>query len=191
MAASTASPELFIIGSIDSGTGFPNRNSYYVSFEVVVGNQWNLISGMSAGNSHIMESRYDGVCWNTPLDMQFGFQSIQGWPKISLRVWSVDGYGRKDLEGYGVAFVPMPTKQDEVTVEISTWKPSYYHRNFFQRFLAQTRQAIMGGNPVLRDDTLVHTNDNRMKLYTTSGGVVTLKLTVISRNSEAAGIKFD
>jgi B9 domain-containing protein 2 len=183
--------ELFVCGSIVGATGFPTNKSFYVSFETVVGNQWRAVSGTTAGNSHIMQSAHDGVSWGTPVDVHFAFQSVQGWPKISIRVWSIDGYGRKDLEGYGVAFVPMPTKLDEATITVSTWKPAYYSSSGFARAIAGIRQMVMGGNPVLRDDSLVHNNDSRFKLYTTSGGVVQIKLSVIVRNAEEAGIQFD
>lgn len=183
--------ELYVCGSIERGTGFSLRQSYYVSFEAVVGTQWRAVTGSTAGNSHVMEAAHDGVAWSTPVDMHFAFQSVQGWPKIAIRVWSVDGYGRKDMQGYGVAFVPLPTALEEVEIEIPTWKPTYYQTSGFSRMLSQVRQMVMGGNPVLRDDTLVHTNDNRHKIYTTSGGNVTLRLSVIVRNADAVGLKFE
>jgi B9 domain-containing protein 2 len=186
-----AEAELFICGSIEKGANFPENVSLYVAFECVVGNQWRAVTGTTAGNSHVMESTFDGVHWSTPVDMHFAFRSVQGWPKLSLRVWSIDGYGRKDLQGYGVGFVPMPTKLEEVEVDVATWKPTYYHGSVLPRIMSQLRQMVMGGNPVLRDDTLVHNNDSRFKLYTTSGGIVTLRLSVVCRNAEGAGLKFE
>ncbi len=183
--------ELFVCGSIERGVNFPLRQSYYVSFEAVVGNQWRAVTGSIAGNSHVMENSHDGVAWSTPIDMHFAFQSVQGWPKLSIRVWSVDGFGRKDMQGYGVAFVPMPTGLTEVEIDIPTWKPTFYKTSALARTWLQLRQMVMGGNPVLRDDTLVHTNDSRHKIYTTSGGIVTIRLSVISRNAEGVGLKFE
>ena len=183
--------ELFVCGSIVGATGFADNKSFYVSFETVVGNQWRAVSGTTAGTSHVMQATHEGVAWSTPIDVHYAFQSVQGWPKLSMRVWSVDGYGRKDLEGYGVGFVPMPTKLDEAEISVATWKPAFYSTSFVSRALTGLRQAVMGGNPVLRDDSLVHNNDSRYKLYTTSGGVVTVRLSVIVRNAEDAGIRFD
>ena len=189
--SSASEAELFVCGSIDSGKGFPGGKSYYVSFETVVGNQWRPVTGTTAGNSHVMKATFDGVAWSTPIDVQFAFQSVQGWPKLSLRVWSIDGHGRKNMEGYGVAFVPMPTKLEEVSIEVATWKPAFYSSSMLSNIGAALRDLLIGGNPVLRNDTLVHNNDNRYKLYTTSSGVVTIRLSVIVRNAEEAGIHFD
>ena len=133
---------------------------------------------------------------------------------MAIQVWSVDEYGRKDLAGYGTCFVPLPHGSrggnansnnatvttvcgfggggdgSEHIIEVPTWKPSYWHSNGAARFLQQVRQMVMGGNPVLRDDSLIHTNDMRYKLHTIAGGTVQLRLSVVSRRMAALGIKF-
>lgn len=183
--------ELFITGEISRGSNFPGY-SMYCSYEIIVGNQWKAISGTTSGNTHVMEWGLDGtVSWSTPIDAHFAFQSVQGWPKISLRVWSLDYYDRKDLVGYGVGFIPMPTKQSDVTVTVETWKPTFYKDSAASRIYNQMRQFFMGGNPVLSDDSLIHNNDGRKMIYTTSGGTVDVTLSVMTRNAEAVGLRFE
>jgi B9 domain-containing protein 2 len=180
--------ELHIVGEISGGHSF-NGQSFFCVYEIVTGVQWSHVEGRVQGSTHIMENSYDGISWNLPIDVHYCFQSIQGWPKISLQVWSLDGFGRKDLAGYGTCFVPMPSAEEQ-EIDIPTWKPSYWYPNGLVRLYQQVRQMVMGGNPVLRDDSLVHTNDARFKLHTVAGGNVTLKLTVISRRTAALGLRY-
>lgn len=183
--------ELHIIGELTGGINF-NGHQFFCTFEVVHGTQWSPLAGNMQGSTHIMRNAHDGVIWSFPLDIHLSTQAVQGWPKIALQVWSVDEYGRKDLAGYGTCFLPLPSRSGTVeqTIEVPTWKPSYWHSNGFVRLYQQIRQKVMGGNPVLRDDALIHSNDSRFKLHTISAGVVQLRLMVVSRRMAALGIKF-
>ena len=163
--------ELYVLGELEGATSFGGY-SLFCTYEFITGTQWSHIEGARTGTSHVMLNGRDGVVWSLPIDVHFAFQTVQGWPKIALQIWCVDNYGRKDLAGYGVAFVPLPTKDArELKIEVSTWKPTFWHSSGFVRGLLQFRQAIMGGNPVLRDETLIHSNDSRHKLYTVASGV--------------------
>lgn len=182
--------ELHVLGEIEGGTSFKGK-SFFCSYEIIVGSQWMLVEGTSTGSSHVMRHAPDGIIWSFPIDCHFTFTSAQGWPRIALHVWEVDAYGRKDLAGYGVGFVPMPNgDHSPQTVVVSTWKPTYWSSWLPVRMFQQLRQNVMGGNPVLRDDSLVHSNDARYKLYTISGGDVTLKLTVVTKNAAIVGLRF-
>lgn len=206
--------ELHVVGEITGGVNFKGY-SFFCTFEVIHGPMWAPVEGSMRGSTHIMLDAHDGVVWNFPVDIHLCTQSIQGWPKIAIQVWAVDAYGRKDLAGYGTCFVPLPqssrgnsggnTNNASVTtscgfggssdgsehiIEIPTWKPSYWHSNGAVRLYQQVRQIVMGGNPVLRDDSIIHTNDMRYKLHTVAGGTVQLRLSVVSRRMAALGIKF-
>ena len=158
---------------------------------MLAGSQWTLVEGSASGSTHIMQNSHDGIVWSMPLDCHFAFSSAQGWPRLALHIWEVDSYGRKDLAGYGVGFIPMPVADHSPQrLTVNTWKPTYWNPSFPVRMYLQLRQAVMGGNPVLRDDSLVHQNDQRFKLYTISSGDVTVKLTVVSRNAAHVGLKF-
>jgi B9 domain-containing protein 2 len=73
-------------------------------------------------------------------------------------------------------------------ITIETWKPTSAHGNFGKRVYSQIRQLFMGGNPVLRDDSLVYNNDQRYKLHTMSSGHVTVNLSVMMRNARSVGL---
>ena len=52
----------------------------------------------------------------------FYFSSgLQGWPKLSVEVWSQDWAGRHQLAGYG--FCHVPTSPGDHKIEIATWQP--------------------------------------------------------------------
>lgn len=235
IAASTSSAEaeLHIVGEVTGATNFKGH-SFIISYEIVTGTQWKHLEGTEKGTSHVMENTpfsNDGLlgsssgggggefAWSLPIDVHYRLSSVQGWPKISVQVWSVDEYGRKDLAGYGVAFLPMPGQSTSSNISssqtsyngtagttrsaagtasngrgglhkivIETWKPTYSHGNFATRIYQQVRQMVMGGNPVLRDDSLVYNNDQRYKLHTMSSGHVNLHVSVMMRNARAVGL---
>lgn len=225
-SSSNNEAELHIVGEITGASNF-SGHSFLISYEIVTGTQWKHIEGADKGTSHVMEnSQFNShgligsnggeFAWSLPLDVHYRLTSVQGWPKISVQVWSVDEYGRKDLAGYGVAFLPMPGAQggnnstfDSHTtfngtvggpknvggaargphkITIETWKPTYSTGGLAARAYQQIRQMVMGGNPVLRDDSLVYNNDQRYKLHTMTSGHVQLSMVVMMRNARAVGL---
>nr|CCC94653.1 conserved hypothetical protein [Trypanosoma congolense IL3000] len=180
--------ELHIIGDLTFGEGFDGKKCFCM-FEIVTGDCWDVVEGRTTGCTHIMESGADNsVSWCFPIDVHFTLNAVEGWPKISLQVWAVDRYGRKELAGYGVAFVPPPCdKEQEVRVE--TWRPCFWSPNPFVRLYTSLREAVIGGGPVLCDTAMIHTNDERFKLRTISSGTVYLQLSVLSRGIEKLGIR--
>lgn len=235
--APTNEAELHVVGEISGASNF-SGHSFLISYEIVAGTQWKHVEGAERGTSHVMEnSPFSTIgllgsssgggggefAWSLPIDVHYRLSSVQGWPKISVQVWSVDEYGRKDLAGYGVAFLPMPGQsvannicssqssyngtvghisssdngagnsttgrgggRHKITIE--TWKPTPSHGNFASRVYSQVRQMVMGGNPVLRDDSLVYNNDQRYKLHTMSSGHVHANVSVMMRNARAVGL---
>lgn len=180
--------ELHIIGEITYAEDFGD-GSFFCVYELSAGTAWAPIEGNTSGCTHIMESDDNVVPWSFPIDTHFGFSNIQGWPKVCVQVWKIDEYGRKDIAGYGMAYLPMPAMREQ-TVEILTWKPLYWSPSGLQRFYEKMRLLLMGGNPVLRDTALIHRNDDRFKLHTIGSGSVTLKLTLISRGMKKSGMVF-
>jgi B9 domain-containing protein 2 len=177
--------ELHIIGEICGGRGMGGGSMFCV-FEVVTGVQWAHIEGHDAGSTHVSYWNPHPV-WAHPIDLHYTMQSVQGWPKVSLQVWSVDEYGRKDLMGYGTCHVPLPSK-DTHTIEVAMWKPTYWHPSGWVRMWRQFRQGLLGGNPILRDDSLVHGSDSRFKLHSVNAGTVVVRLTVLTKNGAAVGL---
>lgn len=180
--------ELHVIGDIECGHDFGGGKVFCV-FELVTGNQWTVVEGRTSGCTHIMEHTVDGVQWNFPIDVHYSFDTVQGWPKLSIQVWRVDAYGRKAIAGYGVAFLPLPSAEEQ-TVEIVTWIPAVWYDSFIKRTIAALRLFVMGGNPVLRDTALIHGNEERFKLHTIGSGSVYVKLHILSRGMQSTGLKY-
>lgn len=188
----SSTAELHIIGEIDRGQDF-GSGSFFCVFEIIAGNAWTAIEGTTSVCTHIMDSIDNEIPWSFPIDTHFSFTSIQGWPKISIQVWKVDQYGRKDIAGYGTAYLPFPTLAKgplENQVEVLTWKPMYWNPNYFSRAIEALRILLMGGNPVLRDTALIHRNDERFKLHTIGSGTVTIRVSLMSRGMKKARMIF-
>eukprot|EP00760_Papus_ankaliazontas_P034154 PhM_4_TR7013/c0_g2_i1/m.23074/K16745/B9D2; B9 domain-containing protein 2 len=200
--------EVFIIGSLDHATGFGESN-LVISFEVTSGSLWERLSGTVAGQTSVAakSSRGKTHTFAHPLDIHFMTQCIQGWPKIVLRVWQIDSYGRKDFVGYGVAHIPLPSRllsaqhgghhshhahshgtATETHVEVPVWKPMQWHPSMFVRTVNYLRQLVMGGAPRLKDDSIVQQGEGRYRLYSAAGGTVHVKMNIMSKNFNALSI---
>lgn len=182
--------ELHVIGEVDVGKYF-GGHSYFCVFELLTGSQWTPIEGHTRGCTHIMGSGDGGIVpWAFPIDVHYTFSSLQGWPKISVQVWQIDGYGRKDLAGYGMTYLPIPSRGciEEQVIEVATWRPAYWNPSFFKRLYQVFRLSVMGGNPVLRDNSLICSNEERFKLHTIGSGTVTIKVNMFTRGMKQAGM---
>lgn len=182
--------ELHIIGEISSGLDF-GGGKFFCVFEILGGSGWSAVEGTTSGCTHIMSSspEDDEILWNFPIDTHFSFTNVQGWPKLSVQVWKLDGYGRKDIAGYGMAYLPMPIVGEQ-KVEILTWKPLYWSPHFFQRLVELVRNTLMGASPVLRDTALIHGNEERFKLHTIGSGKVVISLRLLCRGMSKAGLVY-
>lgn len=180
--------ELHVIGELLSGHDF-GGGSFFCAFEFITGTQWTAAEGHTAGATYIMREGGAGIAWNFPIDVHYSFNSVQGWPRLAIQVWKLDDYGRRDLAGYGTAFLPMPGKdgQQRQKLTISTWKPVPWNANPLVRLWQNLRLVIMGGNPVLRDNSLITDNEQRFKLHTITGGTVEVSVTVLGRGLQQAG----
>lgn len=182
--------ELHIIGDISSGLDF-GGGRFFCGFEIIGGSGWNAVEGTTSGCTHIMSSSSedDEIPWNFPIDAHFSFTNVQGWPKLSVQVWKLDEYGRKDIAGYGMAYLPMPASGEQ-KVEILTWKPLYWSPNFFSRLTEYLRNLLMGASPVLRDNALIHRNDERFKLHTIGAGKVIVSFRLLCRGMRKIGLVY-
>eukprot|EP01013_Petalomonas_cantuscygni_P002330 TRINITY_DN12370_c0_g1_i1.p1 TRINITY_DN12370_c0_g1~~TRINITY_DN12370_c0_g1_i1.p1 ORF type:complete len:185 (-),score=20.61 TRINITY_DN12370_c0_g1_i1:221-775(-) len=179
--------DIHIIGEIRGCRGFRTAN-LFCSWELVAGPHWLLVEGDDRGQTHVIDNE-DTTVWAHPIDVHFRTSSVQGWPRLVVHVWSLDGYGRRDICGYGSAFISFPSAGglagsgvQSSLLEIPTWQPSP------PSVLQQFRAWLLGGRPVLRDDTLVADPDDRHKLHAISRGVVAASVYVISRGSAALAV---
>ncbi|CAG9575041.1 conserved hypothetical protein [Leishmania major strain Friedlin] len=178
--------ELHIVGEIACGHDFGD-SSYFCSYEIITGTQWTAVEGRTSGSTHVMRSGSDGIPWNYPIDVHYSFNSVQGWPKIAIQVWQLDDYGCKDIGGYGTAYLPMPGGGEQELC-LSTWRPNLWSSSALVRLWQTLRLSVMGGYPVLRDNSLIADNEQRFKLHTVTSGTVKMSFTVMGRGMKQAGL---
>ena len=41
--------------------------------------------------------------WAHPIDVHYTLKGIDGWPRLQLEVWGVDGFGRNELGAHPLA----------------------------------------------------------------------------------------
>eukprot|EP00056_Hartaetosiga_gracilis_P006774 m.100719 g.100719 ORF g.100719 m.100719 type:complete len:111 (+) comp12554_c0_seq12:79-411(+) len=88
--------EVFFIGNVDGGEGF-SGSSLYCQWRIVAGNGWSVIAGSDEGQTQIDHPTGDDAVWAHPIDIHYKVQSIQGWPRMSVQVFTQDSYGRHQL----------------------------------------------------------------------------------------------
>lgn len=173
--------EVHLIGQIASARGFPD-NSLFCKFGIHMGNTWNVISGLTEGQTQVDHCEHeDAAYWSHPIDVHFGSKGLQGWPKIHLQVWHKDQFGRNELYGYG--FCHVPSTPGMHTVECPTWSPS-------GTFWEQISQNFLGGSVQLRHPDLVYSGADRYRLHTVARGTVSLQLGVIFRGFSEFGVEY-
>lgn len=104
-------PEVHILGEIGGGTGFGDGVSVCCKWSVEAGDHWEWLAGQRSGQTHTSEPE-DGsafVPWSHPLDVHYVAGSLHGWPRLHVQVFSLDAYGRLELQGYGFGAIPAAT----------------------------------------------------------------------------------
>ena len=115
-------PELHLTGTILTGQLF-GVGEAFCRFKVVAGEPFTVLDGESAGQTHTAAADpiSDIVTWSHPLELHYVCTSLSGWPRVAVAVWQVDSYGRNEIAGYGVAFVP-PAPGLHV-IDLACWRP--------------------------------------------------------------------
>eukprot|EP00759_Apiculatamorpha_spiralis_P023718 PhF_6_TR27314/c0_g1_i2/m.40121/K16745/B9D2; B9 domain-containing protein 2 len=184
--------EVFLLGSLEHAQGF-GQNDLFVSFEFLCGPLWEKVHGLTAAQTSVARKNKKGQhVWLHPIDLHYTTQCVQGWPKVVVRLWEIDTYGRKDFVGYGMTHVPLPAPNNNnnnggcrtTTTEcvVPIWKPMLWDPSALKRTWMYLRQLVMGGAPRLKDDSLVYQSDSRYKMYSGSGGSITFRINVLCKN---------
>ena len=114
-------PEIHFLGEIVGGSSSLCKDSDSISckFSFEYGKYWSHLQGFI---SHSEQTQYaycnaDGLAiWNHPLQLHLLATSIQGWPKIVVKLYKADSYGREQCIGYGFGYLPnRPGKQQKQT----------------------------------------------------------------------------
>ncbi|GBG28138.1 B9 domain-containing protein 2 [Hondaea fermentalgiana] len=168
----------------EGATDFEKTN-LFGKFSFVTGNEkWTQLDGTFAGQTQLSEAEAfqpDLVAWNHPLDMHFATTTLDGWPKFCIEVWHEDRYGRNELAGYGVTYVP--TSPGEHELECVIWKPQgSLSERIFNYFFDTTSH--------LDHTDVAYTTGDRFDLITESVGSVHLRIEVLQRGFRNRGVEF-
>jgi hypothetical protein len=99
-------PEVHFLGDIQYGLGFQGC-SVSCQWTVEWGDNWSFLEGSFDGQSQYSILDEGGVgIWNHPIDLHFASANMKGWPRIKVRIWELDKYGRTVLAAYGFSHLP-------------------------------------------------------------------------------------
>ncbi|CAN0392799.1 unnamed protein product, partial [Laminaria digitata] len=87
-----------IIGGIAGAVGFPGSR-LYAHYKILYNTEhWHVMQGADEGHTQVDETAGSGTAvWNHPIDVHLGTDSLAGWPRMLIEVWSVDGCDRSEL----------------------------------------------------------------------------------------------
>ena len=171
--------EVHILGNLSGARNF-KESSLCCKYEIIAGQGWNLLEGISSGQTHVDSPiEVNQFVWNQPIDLHYNTKSLAGWPKLAVKVFQQDMFGRNSLIAYGFAHIP--SKPGIHDVEINTWRPvGSASDELNSRFLGTAVHLI--------DETLVYEPVDRFRLMTKTMGIVNSKIMVVIRNFKKSGI---
>jgi len=175
---------VYVIGQVTGGSGFPSGNrGLSCKWQLTTGSSWTKIAGLESGETQVdFPSGGQPAVFSHPLDIHYSASQIQGWPKFQCTVYQQDAFGRNDVVGYGFCHIPTSAGQHEV--ECMTWRPVSTVGDEVQAF-------FVGGNPQLKDDSLVTSSIDRFKLRTKTMGTVSLTVSVLLKGFSKHGLIFE
>jgi B9 domain-containing protein 2 len=178
--------EVHLIGTILGASEF-SASSLCCRYDIIAGDSWTLLEGNSSGQTHVdSPSNESSVIWNQPIDLHFNTKSLSGWPKLAVKVFNQDLFGRNVLcnllfmkGAYG--FTHIPSSPGIHTVDIHTWRPvGTKAEEIWTKFLGTSVHLV--------DESLVYEPIDRFRLLTKSMGKVHTKVMVVVRNFKRNGI---
>lgn len=144
---------LCVNGEIESCSGF-HSDSLYCQFLISVPSEWksdhqqlNLLSATTQiSYSTILEGHVDYTAFfGFPIELNLiSAEKTPRYPKLFVKVFSVDSQERHCVEGYGNVNIPLEAGSYEF--ELKTWRPLFHFQERLKTFL-------LGGSPDLVDFT--------------------------------------
>lgn len=174
-------PEVHLIATVLTGQLFGVGDAF-LRFRVFAGeSHWTLLDGDATGQTHTAKADpvSDVVTWSHPVELHYVCSSLVGWPRIAVAVWQVDSFGRNEIAGYGVAFVP-PSPGIHV-VDLACWRPE-------GSTLQELGAWFRGGVPQLTDTSVLLGSAMRHHLATVTTGTVQLEVQVLCKGFDAVGV---
>ena len=90
--ARSARGAVHVVGEIAGATGFSGASRLYAKYRLVSSEyHWHVLEGSTEGYTQLDETTSDGggvgnAVWNHPIDVHYGTDSMEGWPKLQLEV---------------------------------------------------------------------------------------------------------
>jgi Ciliary basal body-associated, B9 protein len=154
------------------------------SLKNLSGSLWKFIEGQSEGQTATDSNRLDSrSIFSHPIDLHLATRGIQGWPKLSVEIFSVNSL--KQFYPVGVGFTYVPTKPGIHKIAISTWRiaPLTLFDTIKEKFFT-------GGFTIVKKD-LIHSGSERYKISTISSGIVSVELSLVFKHFRKYNIHFD
>lgn len=146
---------------------------------------WKFVEGESEGQTSTDCNQIDQVSYfSHPLDLHLATRGIQGWPKLSVEIFSVNAL--KQFCPVGTGFSYIPTNPGYHKLKIPTWRiaPQTILDSIKEKFYT-------GGFTIVIKKDLIHTGIERYKISTISSGVVVIELSIVFKNFRKYNIVFD
>jgi hypothetical protein len=158
--------------------------SHNFLLSLLLGSLWKFIEGESEGQTATDCNQIDQKSFFAhPLDLHLATRGIQGWPKLSIEVFSVNAL--KQFCPVGIGFAYIPTKPGLHRLRIATWRIAP------QTVLDSIREKFYtGGFTIIKKD-LIHTGLERYKIATISSGTVEVEVSVVFKHFRKYNIVFD
>ena len=127
-----AAAELHLLGQLTGGSGFP-LSSLFCKFSIESGSNFRVLQGVVEGQTQCDQpnvgslARPPSTCvrahrptaarqedemavWSHPIDVHYTLKGIDGWPRLKLEIWGVDGFGRNELGTPRPSARPLPLR---------------------------------------------------------------------------------
>ncbi|GMH39087.1 hypothetical protein BSKO_06985 [Bryopsis sp. KO-2023] len=115
--------EVNFLGEIVGCTSLPGRCGFCEWTLSSNSEAWHCQNGKSEGRTQISRPEQEDdslTLWQHPIDVQYETQTIQGWPRLFVRVFRCDPLlGFSQLSGYGICALPNTPGTHEL--ECNTW----------------------------------------------------------------------
>lgn len=148
------------------------------------GSLWNFVEGESEGQTATDSNRLDHKSvFSHPIDLHLSTRGIQGWPKLTIEVFSVNSL--KQFYPVGVGFTFIPTKPGFHKILIPTWKVSPLS------LLDSIKEKFFTGGFTIVKKDLISSGIERYKLSTISSGTVKVHLSLVFKHFRKYNIHFD
>jgi hypothetical protein len=116
-------PEVHLLGSVLTGEFFGAPEAF-ARYRLFAGEGWTPLDSVGHAQTHTASSDpvTDVVTWSHPIEMHYVTTTLREWPRIAVAVWSVDSFGRNEIAGYGVAFIP--STPGIHVFDVACWRPA-------------------------------------------------------------------